>query len=292
MSIYQSLTNGVVGQYGKYQTYPVGSQEDDLEGAYKIFSTLSSPNDVFQRAVVGLNRIVGVDILNDINNPRYLERIVASVYTTFEQVFSTSLSPRLVKETFDGTPTRKESSNCWYTKLSFWPVTHIEAVLVAFPHGESTNPTFQYVIPPHWVALKDGVISIVPDFGFFPNAITGMVLNGRSYPIFKNFRNTIFNPSEFIVQYKYGFSYDQIPANLAEYLDLKCMSAIIREMAAVLLPTNSVTTSIDAVSQSASTKGSDLLLQKADMLDARANEIEKAITGSHASSISLSFIGG
>lgn len=289
MSWYGNLSGGVEGQYGEYHTYPVGSTENDIEGATKLYSNFSSPQQIFRRATFGLSRMVGQDILDELNSPEYLERVISTVHGQFEQKHNTSLMPRYVKQTLDSDSSTRNYGNASYMRLDFWPATHIELVQVAYPHGESTDPTFTYAIPPWWVALKENYIHIVPDFGFIPYSIDGRPAT-EHYPILMLFQNRVRNPSQWIVKYRYGFPVGKVPTTLVECLDLRCIVDILREVASVMFPNTSITTSIDSVSQSASTPGPDLLLKKADELERKADELESSLVGSHGSNITLEFI--
>ena len=290
--IFGNLIDRVTDQYGEYHTYPIGSKdsESDLEGAHKIYSSIPSPQEIFQRATFGLRQLVSEELLDELNDPVYLTQILSSVIVDFEQKHSTSLSPRFVKETVDGTYIKKNTDNCMYTRLTYKPVTHIEGLWWNFPHGESSQPTFQYMIPPQWVALKDNKINVVPDFGFVPNSAGGYHLNIQRYPILRNLNRRNFNPSEWTIKYRYGYDHDKIPSTLAEIITLRAISAILDEMASVLIPISSMSTSIDSVSQSAATPGQDILLAKSERIKLRANELERNILNSEGNTIIIDYI--
>lgn len=289
---FRNLVGNVTDQYGEYHTYPVGSKdtEHDLEGAHKIYSSMPSPQEIFQRATFGLKYLITEELLEELNDPIYLTQVLSSVIVEFEQKHSTSLSPRFVKETVDGTTIKRNTDNCMYTRLTYRPVTHIEGLWWCFPHGESSRPTFQYMIPPQWIALKENKINVVPDFGFVPNSSGGFNYNMKRYPILRNLSRRTFNPSEWIVRYKYGYEHDKIPSTLVEIVTLKTIAAIFDEMASVLIPISSMTTSIDSVSQSAATPGQDILLQKAQRMKDRADELERNMLNGEGNTITIDFI--
>jgi len=287
--------SGVIERYGEYHTYPVGSMDskDDTEGASKIYSTFPSPQEIFDRATVGLSNLVSPHILNIIDDPMYMQSILSSTISAFEMTHSTSLSPRYCTESIDNTYIQRHKNNYMYNITRYWPVTHIESFSWVYAHGETTEPTYQFQIPPRWVALKDNTIQVIPDFGFmsmyFGMTGSGTPMNQR-LPIM-NINNNMIQPKSWVVKYKYGFEDGRLPSALVELIVLQCIVAILEEMAAILLPTNSVTTSIDSVSQSASTPGHDLLLKKAELLRKRAKEMEKAVFSGHSTSIAIDFIG-
>lgn len=289
---YQDLIDNVVSQYGEYHTYPVGSQteEDDTEGAHKIFAPMPTPNSIYRRATVGLSSLVSGNILEELNDIEYLTQKLTTVITAFEMKHSTSLSPRFVKETIDGTHTRRTGDNCLYTRLTYGPTTHIEGLWWTFPHAESNNPNFRWMIPPQWIALRDNQINVLPDFGVFYGSSTGINHYVRQFPILRNLNRRVFNPSEWYIKYRYGYSYDKIPAPLVELITLRCIASILEEMAGVILPVSGMSTQIDGVSQSVNTAGKDILLQKAELINKQANELEQNVMSSTGDNIVIDFI--
>src|SRR5690606_28339741 len=123
-------------------------------------------------------------------------------------------------------------------------------------------------IPKPWVALRRNRVNVIAAYGAVSVQAgdTSVATAGGIFSYITGFGRGAYQPAMIEVSYIAGFENDKLPASVWDLIVTLAALRFLTDIAAPLFPTNSVTVTIDAVSQSASLPGPQLLIQKIDAL--------------------------
>lgn len=288
--------------YGQvYHTYPIYSSDLGFEGSLKRYKTFPTPSDVYRKALLGLPKWFPLtkEPITEADAADYLEAAI----TEIEMSLNIDLSPVQHDQSFDYIDGNFED-NFSGQKLERWPATQIVNMALKFPHTQTVLPgltapngaisAYQtYTIPPGWIALRRNRINVVAAYGSIAVQTGSPALNSAAglFGYLGGFGRGAYQPAAIEVTYIAGFPPDQLPSSVWDLIITLAALRFLTDIAAPLFPTNTVSVTIDAVSQSASLPGPQLLIQKIDALKEQYKEKVNAITRHFGNTIKMNFIG-
>jgi hypothetical protein len=296
--------------YGKqYNTYPVFTGDDGLsyEGATKRFKTMPTPEDVFRKAMLGLPKRLPMS--NEILVPDDAIPFLEAAITEIEMSMNMNITPVDHYQSFDYIDGMFES-NFFGMKMERWPTTKVNYIQLKFPHTQTlsvvpgqdpiqnvppnTPRAYQtYTIPPGWVALRRNKVNVVAAFGAVSvHTDTGAIANaGGIFSYITGFGRGSYQPAMIEVSYTAGFEPDKLPSTVYDLIVTLASLRMLEDLFPVLLPYNSVSVSIDGVSQNASINLAQMIMKRIDLLKEQYELKKAAINANFGKTIKLSFLG-
>lgn len=280
----------------KYHQYPVFSQDDwatggglGFEGAQKRFTGFPQPRDVFEYALMGLPKVfplTGEQITTDHIRP-YLDSAASEI----EMTLGLDISPVERDESFDYISGLFES-NATGLKLQAWPATQVIELQLRFPHTQTASPYQSFTIPPNWIALRRNRINVVASYGSALTATTTSATSATGlFSYIAGAARGSYQPAAISVRYVSGFESDRLPVVIADLIKTWAAWRFISDALAPMFPTNSVSVSIDGISQSAQTNMSELITRRLQAMDIKRQQQISAVTKVFGRTIKTAFIG-
>ena len=298
-----------VASYGRqYHTYPVFTVEDGLsfEGALKRFKTMPTPDDVFKKAMLGLPK--NLTMTNEILTPDDCASHLESAITEIEMSTCMNLSPVDHFQSFSYIEGMFEA-NFMGNKLERWPATKVNRLMLKFPHtqtiavipGDDTInlPTgaphaYQtYTIPSGWVALIRNRINVVAAFGAVTVTTDQTAVDnaGGIFSYITGFGRGAYQPAMIECWYTAGFEPDKLPSTVYDLIVTLACVRFLEDIFPTLVPYQSVSVTIDGVSQSANINLPSLIMKRIEFLQAQYAKKIAAINQNFGRTIRLAFIG-
>ena len=157
-----------------------------------------------------------------------------------------------------------------YFKVNHTPVLDVSALGLRFGNTGTNNipgnplNTNQYVNIPNefiYVTPMDGSIRLVPTSNTQVGNFILSIISGSTFAATVAGRLTYF-PGAVQIKYRAGFEQDQVPALIVDLIEKKAAVILLSSLSPVLFPYNSVSTSIDGVSQGVSNGGVNFLSKR------------------------------
>lgn len=281
---------------GQYHQYPVYTMDLAFEGEFKRFLPMPDPEEVFAYAMMGLPKIF--PLTNEpitIDSPVSVADALVSAVTEIEMDMGCNLSEVTHFHSQDYIEGMFERN---YTgiKLHRWPATEITQVVVKYPHTNVPNTQLyqSYTVPPSWVYLKRNKMNVVAGQGAM--SITTNSSANVSPPFgFLAARGGAgwrsWQPGVIEVVYKAGFSHDKLPAMVADLIRTWAAQRYLSDIVPVLFPYNSVTDSIDGISQSVGINVTQLITERTERLEKKKLEQKAAFKKAFGNTIGRMFAG-
>lgn len=293
-------------KYGaNYHQYPVFAQENSIEGAFKRFMPMPGPKEVFDYAMFGLPKqlpltqeIMTADGLVDVNG-NLTSAVSAADYLTsavteIEMELDCNLSEvtHLHSEDYiDGMFT----NNYQGMRIQRWPATEITQVVLKFPHTNvPDNSIYQtYTIPAGWVYLRRNKVNVVAAMGAVSIETNnpGLATPGGLFTFLTGFGRGAWQPGVIEIVYKAGFNHDKMPAVVADLVKTWAAHRYMTDVVSVLFPNNSVSVSIDGISQSVGFDIQRLIGDRVQNLEKKKEELKRSFKKQFGQTIGMSFIG-
>lgn len=298
-----------VATYGKqYFQYPVFTSEDGLsfEGAMKRFKTMPTPEDVFKKALLGLPK--ALTMTNESLTPDDCAIFLESAITEIEMSTCLNITPVDHWQSFDYIDGNFEA-NFSGQKLERWPATKVTKMSLKFPHTQTISVPYNqpqppnpgnvpgayqvYTIPPGWIALRRNKINIVAAFGTVSvQTDQSAIANaGGIFSYITGFGRGAYQPAMIEVWYTAGFEVDKLPSTVWDLIVTLACTRFLEDIFPVLLPYQSVSVSIDGVSQSANINLPSLIMKRIEFLQAQYEKKKAALNQNFGKTVKLCFIG-
>ena len=277
--------------YGtQYHQYPVFTEDFGFEGAFKRFSAMPGPSEVFQMAMFGIPKVApmtGEAITQDMVTP-YLE----SAVTEIEMQLGCCISAQTKFHSDDHIDGLFER-NFMGIRLQAWPATEIITVKLKYPHTNTASIYQTYTIPSNWVYLRKGKMNIVAAIGAVTVSTdnSAMVSAGGLFTYITGFGRGAYQPGVIEIVYKAGFDHDKLPSSVADLIKTWAAHRFLSDMLPILFPTSSVTDSIDGVSQTVSYAVQGLITNRLKMLEQKKTELSAALTKQFSKTLKTTFLG-
>jgi len=293
-------------KYGKnYHTYPVFSQEASIEGAVKRFAPMPGPKEVFDYALLGLPKYLPltqeritpdgfIDNAGNLTSGVAVADFLTSAMVEMEMEMDCNISEvtHIHSEDYiDGMFT----NNFQGMRIQRWPATEITQVILKYPHTNTPDENlFQtYTIPPPWIYLRRNKVNIIAAIGALsietsnPSAASA----GGIFTYITGFNRGAWQPGTIEIVYKAGFDHDKLPAAVADLVKTWAAHRYLNDISAALFPNNSVSTSIDGISQSVGFDIQRLVEGRLEKLAEKKNDLKRAFKKQFGQQIGYSFIG-
>ena len=290
----------------QWHLFPVEAEEYSIEGAFKRFMPMPGPKEVYDYAMMGLPRklpFTGEIITqyglvnpqtNQITTDINIEDFLSSALSEIEMSLGCRLSEVTQFHTVDYID-GMDTTNFYGIKLPVWPATKIVKMSLVFPHATSAPSArfMEYVFPPNWITLKKNKINVVFSAGATtvdfntPSALTP----GGLFSYAAAFARGPFRPNAISIAYKAGFNHDKLPPVIADLIKTWAASRYLIDISPVLFPSNSVSNSLDGVSQSVNIATPQLITQRIENLEKKKAELKQAFVKSFGRTVGLMFVG-
>jgi len=290
-----------------YFGYPCYTSEDglSLEGALKRYKSTPTPDDVFKKAMLGLpkNLTMTNEVLTADDCAAHLEAAI----TEIEMSTCMNLSPVDHWQSFDYIEGMFEA-NFMGLKLERWPATQVNYLMLKFPHTQTISVVpgqdfpkpaglpvaYQtYTIPKAWVALRRNKINVVAAFGAVTVQTdqTAVANAGGIFSYITGFGRGAYQPAMIECHYTAGFPADKLPSTVWDLIVTLACVRFLEDIFPTLVPYQSVSVTIDGVSQSANINLPQLIMKRIEFLQAQYAKKLAAINQNFGRTIKLSFIG-
>ena len=155
----------LIKEYGKqYHTYPVHTQGDSYEGAFKRFKPLPAPHEVYEYALMGLPKYF--PLTNEPIPVEIAEDALVSATTEIEATTGFNISEVTHFQSFDFID-GMFTNNYTGIKLPRAPATKIISIQIKFPHTNNRDAEIYqtYTIPPSWIFLRRNKLNVIAGVG-------------------------------------------------------------------------------------------------------------------------------
>lgn len=220
------------------------------------------------------------------------ESYLVSAVTEIEMAHGCNLSAVThyhSEDTIDG----MFQNNYMGIKLPRWPATEITAMKIKFPHTNTSNTYQTYMIPPQWIYLRKNKINVVAAMGSVTVSADnqGLVSAGGVFTYITGFARGAYQPGVIEVIYKAGFEHDRMPANVADLIKTWAALRFLTDFMPILFPNNSVSNTIDGVTQSVGINIANLLTQRIEMLEKKKMELLGSLKKQFGTTIKWTYLG-
>ena len=275
-----------------YHGYPVHTQDKMYEGAFKRYSALPTPVDVYNYALLGLPK--HLPLTNEMITPEFAAQYLESAVTEIEMSIGCVLSETEFfhsEDYIDGMFT----SNFMGINLPKWPATQIDQVVLKYAHTNTPNSNLYqtYGIPPAWIYLQKNKINIVAAIGAVSVSTNSPSVSsaGGIFTYITGFGRGAYQPGTIQVVYQAGFSPDKFPSSIADLVKTWAAHRFLIDIIPVLFPTSGVSVSVDGISQSVSYSIQAMLSQRVTAMEQKKKELSDSLKKAFSRTIKMSFIG-
>jgi len=273
-----------------YHTYPIHSQDTFYEGAFKRFSPMPGPKEVYDMALMGIPKIL--PMTNEAITIEFAESYLNSALTEIEMEMSLDLSEVTHLQSHDYID-GMFTSNYGGMLLPRWPATKIIQIRLVYPHTNTQSRYQTYSIPPAWIYLKRNKVNIVASFGAIgitnssPDAATAAGL----FSYITGFSRGAWQPGVVEIVYTAGFSHDKLPSHVADLVKTWAAHRMLTDLLPVMFPAGSVNVAIDGVSQSVGYSVQQLIANRLGALEKKKDELKRALRRGFGNEIGFSVVG-
>lgn len=282
----------------KHYEYPIMSQDDwstgggvGFEGAQKRFSTFPDPREVLEYTLLGLPKIF--PLTGEVITPDHMRPFLDSAINEIEMDMGMDLSPVERDQSFDYID-GMFTANATGLKLEAWPAVKIIEMQLRFPHTQTQAFYQTYSIPPSWIALRRNRINVLAAYGAVSVNNRGEGTTASAAGVFSyitGFARGAYQPAMISVRYVSGFTPDRLPNIIVDLIKTQAALRFLSDAFAPMFPTNSVSVSIDGVSQSAQSQMNQLLMKRVEMLEKKKEQQKSAVIKTFGRTIKMTFIG-
>lgn len=272
-----------------YHTYPVFSAEGGYEGALKQFTSMPTPRDVFNYAMLGLPKFF--PLTKEPITPELFQPYLESAIVELQMVMNMDLTPTQHFQSFDYVDGCFENNWSGF-KLQQWPATEITQMQLKFPHTQTASTFQTYTIPPVWIALRRNRINVAASYGAV-SIQANSTDNASAAGIFSyitGFTRGAYQPAMVEIQYVSGWSNDRLPSNVADLVKTWAAWRALPDLFAPLFPVAGTSVGIDSVSQSANIPMAQMLQIRIKMLNDKRQQLQNSITAGLGRTIKMNFV--
>jgi hypothetical protein len=242
--------------------FPVRSTEE-LQPAVERFGSIPTAQDVKNRYLFGIpltSALTGQTLPDSA-----IDFWIKSSISELEHILDIYITPVKFREKHD----YNRSDFTWnfnFMKLNHKPILNVEKLELSFTNDEQVPGFVNFPLEHVHVMGQEGTIQLVPAFG---TTLSGFLLSAFSGSQFHALRATgMMNfPGGIRVEYTAGFEQDKIPYIISELIGVMAALKVLYLLGPLLFPHNSVSVSIDSVSQSTGTMGPKFFLDFINQLD-------------------------
>lgn len=247
---------------------PAGSYGQQIEPGFLRFKSMPTPKDVKQHQLFGIP--LRSALTNEVLPDETIEDAVVKAVSEIEHDLKIMISPVTI--------TRERHNYAWdefyyafgFLQTNFRPILEVQALEVSIPTPSDNENLVEW--PSSWIKLyrEFGTIQLVPLTGSGSILVT-QISSGASFPI------RLFNadnyPQFWAVTYRVGFENDKIPAMLVDLIEVIAALRVLEMLGPVFFPYNSYGIGIDGLSQSVTTPGHMLFMNRIQQLQQRKGEL-------------------
>jgi hypothetical protein len=273
-----------------YAGYPVFAEEMSFEGAFKRYSAMPTPQDVFNYTLMGIPPYFPLS--RQPITPAMAEPFLNSAITEIEMELGANISP-VVHYHSEDIIDSMFTANYTGIRLQRWPATEIIKMSLKFPHSNTPTPYQTYDIPYNWLYLRRNKLNVVASIGSVTATTDAQaaVTSGGIFTFITGFNRGAYQPGSIEVVYKAGFESDKLPSNVADLIKTWAAHRWLADLIPVMFPQSSVSVGIDSVSQSVTMPIAQLLTQRLELLEKKKKELAAALVKSFGRTVKMSFIG-
>jgi hypothetical protein len=250
---------------------PAGTDGHDIEPGFKRFLPMPTVQSVKD------NQMFGIPLRSALTKEELKDEVIQSAITKavseIEHTLKLFISPVTI---------RKEPHNyAWnefqfafgYLNLKHRPVLEVQKLEVSIPSASDPENLVEW--PTNWLKVYNdhGTLQLVPLSGSGSILIT-QSSTGVAFPI--RLFNAQHYPQFWRVTYRVGFENDQLPAMLAELIEVIAAIKILTMIAPVFFPYNSYSINMDGLGQAVSTPGPQWFSGRVDELTKHRDELMDA----------------
>lgn len=283
---FQQQANQQTGQ-DELLAYPVWSRDYHYEGAFKRFTAMPQPADIYNYSLLGLPNLF--PLIGEQIPIEYAQQALESAISEIEMGTGMDISPVIHYHSHDYI-TGLFGANTGGISLFRWPATKILSVSLKYPFA-SSQPYSQYNFPGNWIYLRKNKMNIIASSG---SIATSSENGGRgSVGLFSYFTGlgSSYSPGLLEVAYQSGFDHDKLPSAVADLIKTWAAHRFLTDVGPLLFPYSNVSVQIDAVSQSVGITLQGVITAKILALEAKKNQLLSAVQNQMKSPIASTFIG-
>jgi len=273
-----------------YHNYPIRANDNTLEGSFKRFRALPTPQEVFDYALIGMPKVLPMTM--ERMTPEFAASFLETAINIIEMQHSCILSSTTFfhpEDYIDGMFTRGFTG----IRLPKWPATSIVSVKLKFPHT-NTSATFQeYTIPPNWVSLEKNKVNIIASIGSVSVTNKTPIVSAPvgMFSFLAGFHRGSWQPNVVEVAYTAGFQQDKLPAAVSDLIKTIAAKNLLSDILPALTPSQTVNVSVDGISQGVSYSLPQLLANRVQYLAIKQKELTAAFKNEYGKFIARTYLG-
>lgn len=280
-----------------FHGYPVWAAEMSIEGAFKRYQPVPTPQDVYEYVLRGLP--IFSTLLNPALDPRALITVdvaadaLASAVTDIEMDLGCNISPVThfsPQDYWDGMLT----GNFAGIRLERWPATKVVMARIKFPHAVSALPYQSYAFPSSWIVLRRNNFNLVAAAGQITPSmdLQGQMSASGFFNYMTGFSRGIYSPAAIEIVYQAGFDHDKLPSHVADLIKTWAAARMLADILPIIAPMTSVSNTLDSVTQSATSIVAQFLLQRIEALEKKKKEMAASFKKGFGRTVGYAFLGG
>jgi hypothetical protein len=246
---------------------------DDLGTSVARYSTIPTAQDVKNRYLFGIpltSALTGQTLSDDAIN-----YYISAAISELEHILDMYITPVKFTEKHD----YNRSDFTWnynFMKLDHKPILQVEKFELSFTNNPQVPGFIDFPLEYVHVMSQEGTVQLVPAFG---TAMSGFLLSAFSGTQFHALQSVAMSgfPGGIRVTYTAGFQQDKIPVIITQLIGIMAALYVLYLLGPILFPHNSVSVSIDSVSQSTGTMGPKFFLDFIAQLDKERERLLEAV---------------
>lgn len=248
---------------------------EQFEPSVERYSPLPTVCDIKDHKLFGIplkSALTGQE-LKDSTIEYYIKTAISDI----EHMLDMYITPVKFRETHDYERERFTWSYN-YMKLDHPNVLNISKVELSFSNNAVTPGFVSFPLEHVYVRPQEGVFQLVPAFG---TSLSGFLLSAFSGTQFHALRAVGMNnfPGGVRVEYTAGFALDKVPASICELIETIAALKVLSALGPILFPNNSISISVDGVSQSTGNFGPKYLNDRIDQLKEERERQQDIVKG-------------
>lgn len=252
--------------------FPVRAKEE-LQPSIDRFSSLPTATDIKNRYLFGIpltSAFTGQTLSDET-----IDYYIKSAISELEHTLDIYVTPVKFREKHD----YNRADFTWsynFLKLNHRPVQNVEKIELSFSNNDDVSGFVNFPLEHVHLMGQEGTVQLVPAFG---TSLSGFLLSAFSGTQFHALRATgISNfPGGVRVTYTAGFEEGKVPAIISQLIGIMGTLNVLYLLGPMLFPHNSVSVSIDSVSQSTGTLGPKFFLDFIAQLEAERQRLLEAV---------------
>lgn len=252
--------------------FPVRAKEE-LQPSVDRFSSIPTATDIKNRYLFGIpltSAFTGQTLSDET-----IDYYIKSAISELEHTLDIYVTPVKFREKHD----YNRADFTWsynFLKLNHRPVQNVEKIELSFSNNDDVSGFVNFPLEHVHLMGQEGTVQLVPAFG---TSLSGFLLSAFSGTQFHALRATgISNfPGGVRVTYTAGFEDGKVPAIISQLIGIMGTLNVLYLLGPMLFPHNSVSVSIDSVSQSTGTLGPKFFLDFIAQLEAERQRLLEAV---------------